>query len=86
MAEEETFDERFYYPDGTKKDLDGLKELWKRRVNGEARSLLTDTDWYVVRKSEADKAIPDNISTYRAAVRTIIAIRLISLLPCLSQR
>ena len=73
MAEEEeavTYDERFYYPDGTKKDLDGLKELWKRRVNNQARSLLTDTDWYVVRKSEADKAIPDNISTYRAAVRT----------------
>ena len=74
MAEEEeeviTYDERFYYPDGTKKDLDGLKELWKRRINNQARSLLTDTDWYVSRKAEADTAIPDNVATFRAAIRT----------------
>ena len=30
---------------------------------------LSDTDWYVTRKSETDKAIPEAVATYRGAVR-----------------
>ena len=33
--------------------------------------MLSSTDWYVVRKSETDVAIPSNVTTYRAAVRTV---------------
>jgi hypothetical protein len=36
-----------------------------------AGQMLSNTDWYVVRKSETDVAIPSNVATYRAAVRTV---------------
>ena len=38
-------------------------------------NLLAETDWYVTRKSETDTAIPSNVTTYRAAVRTACGAR-----------
>ena len=75
MAEEEVeeiveYDHRFYLSDGTERDLDELKTIWKGRVNSQAQQNLSETDWYVVRKAEADTAIPDSVSTYRTATRT----------------
>lgn len=49
---------------------DGLKRIWKARTKQYGYSLLTKTDWYVTRKAEAGTAIPSNIATYRADVRT----------------
>ena len=33
---------------------------------------LSGTDWYITRKSETDKAIPDAVTTYRVAIRKAI--------------
>ena len=49
---------------------DGLKTQHKATIKSQAYSLLTDTDWYASRKAETDKAIPSDVATYRAAVRT----------------
>jgi len=51
----------------------GLKSIAIARIKIEAASLLAPYDWYVVRKAETDKAIPSDVSTYRAAVRTSCA-------------
>ena len=48
----------------------GIKSQECAKVKAQAGSLLAPTDWYVVRKSETDAAIPDDVLTYRAAVRT----------------
>jgi len=49
----------------------GLKTVKKRIVKNEAASLLTPTDWYVVKAAEVvDYNVPADITTYRAAVRT----------------
>ena len=48
----------------------GLKSKECASVKTEAGFLLAPTDWYVVRKSETNTAIPDDVLTYRAAVRT----------------
>lgn len=48
----------------------GLKSQAIALVKQQAAGLLAPTDWYVVRKSEVAEAIPSDISTYRAAVRT----------------
>ena len=40
-----------------------------------AAVMLAKTDWYVTRKAESDTAIPSNVTTYRAAVRTACAAR-----------
>ena len=39
-------------------------------AKGTANNMLSPTDWYVVRKSETDVAVPSEISAYRTAVRT----------------
>ena len=48
----------------------GIKTSLKERVKSQQGSLLAQTDWAVVRKSEKTTAIPSNISTWRDAIRT----------------
>ena len=48
----------------------GLKTLKKEDINSQAGSLLQDTDWYTIREAEGGTAMPSNIKTWRAAVRT----------------
>lgn len=61
-------DSRFYEADGSAKDLSVLKTKAVAKIKREAFRLLAQTDWYVIRKTERDVAIPSEISTYRAAV------------------
>ena len=44
-----------------------------------AHNLLSDSDWYVTRKSEKDIAIPAGITSYRDSVRTICESRKVSI-------
>ena len=60
-------------PDGADTNtvrLEGLKTKKIRTVKSQAAGILQDTDWYIVRKADADTAVPSAITTYRAAVRT----------------
>ena len=50
--------------------VEGLKTIRIRYVKKEAANILAETDWYIVRKADANTAIPSAITTYRAAVRT----------------
>jgi len=50
--------------------IEGLKTKHKRTIKQQASSLLTNYDWYVIRKADAGTAVPSAITTYRAAVRT----------------
>ena len=51
----------------------GLKSNWIAQTKTTANSLLSSSDWYVLRKADASTAIPSDISTYRSAVRTATA-------------
>ena len=48
----------------------GVKSSLKNEVKLQQGSLLSQTDWAVVRKSEKSTAIPSNIATWRDAIRT----------------
>ena len=48
----------------------GVKSNEKNQIKAQAGSHLQSTDWYVVRLAESETAIPANVSTYRAAIRT----------------
>ena len=48
----------------------GLKSLHKDRVNEQAGSILSATDWYSIRAADGGTAVPSSVSTHRAAVRT----------------
>ena len=73
VADPVRYDDRFYWDAGLPKDLDDLKTEWDRRVNEIAYSLLSPSDWMVVRKQEIGTDIPAEWATYRAAVRSAAA-------------
>ena len=78
----ESWDQRFYWGVDNPKQLEdvtdddgntttGLKTLWKQKQNEIAASLLTPSDWRVVKASEvSDYTVETEWTTYRAAVRT----------------
>ena len=80
-----TFDSRFNWAKGVERDLEdttvtdqdgveqvqeGLKSQWIKQTRTTSNSLLSETDWYVIRAFETNVAIPSDISTHRVAVRT----------------
>ena len=50
--------------------IPGLKTKLIRTVKAQAATILQNTDWYIVRKADADTDVPSAITTFRAAVRT----------------
>ena len=48
----------------------GLKSIKKENLNAEAGSILQSTDWMVIREADGGTAMPSNIKTWRASVRT----------------
>jgi len=80
-----TYDDRFYWGVDNPKQLEdvtvtpeggehyvqkGMKSNWTAQVKQVAGTLLSATDWMVIRKAERNVAIPDATVTYRAAVIT----------------
>jgi len=50
--------------------VEGLKTIKIREVKKQAAQELARTDWYILRKADANTAIPSAITNHRAAVRT----------------
>ena len=48
----------------------GLKYNFIKTIKAQAAGILKDTDWYILRKADADTDVPSAITTFRAAVRT----------------
>ena len=80
------FDSTYYFSAGNPRPLDdgtdsdgvkfsGVRPGIVQQQKNIAASMLSQTDWYVTRKSETDTAIPANVTTYRAAVRTVCGTR-----------
>lgn len=58
------------YGTATAKDLDALKTEHKQVINRQSASRLQDTDWLVIREADGGTAMPSDIKTHRAAIRT----------------
>ena len=50
--------------------VEGLKTKKIRSIKLHAAGILAETDWYIVRKADADTSVPSAITNHRAAVRT----------------
>ena len=50
--------------------IKGLKTVKIRGIKSQAAGILAETDWYIVRKADADTAVPSAVTNHRAAVRT----------------
>jgi hypothetical protein len=62
-------DPRFYNPDGTQRDLEELKTTFIANVKLIASSLLSSTDWAVIKKLETGADVPAEIQAKREATR-----------------
>jgi len=50
-------------------DVLGLKSTLKNKVKSQQGSLLSQTDWAYIRHYDSGKDVPDNIETWRNAIR-----------------
>ena len=50
--------------------VEGLKTKKIRNIKLQAAEILAETDWYIIRKADANTAVPSAITNHRAAVRT----------------
>ena len=50
--------------------IPGIKTKKIRNIKIQAAGILAETDWYIVRKADANTAVPSAITNHRAAVRT----------------
>ena len=66
-----SWDTRFYWGVDNPKDLDELKTLWTAKVKETAGSMLSQTDWYVVRQAENSAAVPAEVLSRRGEIRTL---------------
>jgi len=48
----------------------GLKYNFIKIIKQQVAGILQDTDWYILRKADANTDVPSAITTFRAAVRT----------------
>ena len=84
VANDPTYDQRFYWGPSNPKQLDdktetvdgeevkttGLKTQWSDTQGQIAASLLAPSDWRIIKAKETGTNIPSTWKTYRAAVRT----------------
>ena len=73
LADEDAKDEdgnQLLNDDGSKTINYGLKTVAKNKATTQANELLKGFDWLIQRKVTADTAIPSDVVTYMAAIRT----------------
>lgn len=69
-------DQRFYWgldADGQPipKDHDQLVELWSQQTRATANSLLTPTDWLVIREADSGVEVPAAVKARREEIRVL---------------
>ena len=75
VADPAPYDNYFYQSADNPRPLEDVRALVLEQQKTDAANFLSPTDWYVTRKSETDTAIPEAVTTYRAAVRTACTAR-----------
>lgn len=65
----ETYDDRFYWGVGNPKDVEMVREMLATQLKSAAYSLLSATDYKLVRKVETGEEVDQATLTYRSAVR-----------------
>lgn len=71
VADEPTYDQRFYWGLNLPKDHAQLVEQWVGQIKATAGSLLAQSDWYITRASETGLVAPQSVLNRRADIRTL---------------
>jgi hypothetical protein len=70
VADPASYDDRFYWGINNPKDIDQVKAMLVSQIKTTAGSLLSVTDWKVIRASEGGPAVDANTTTKRTTIRT----------------
>lgn len=73
VADAATYDDRFYWGVGNPKDVAVVKAMLMSQTKATAFSLLSPTDYKLIRKAETGEAVDEATTAHRAAVRTAAA-------------
>lgn len=90
VAEQSRPDDRFYWVtdngDGTytaiPKPVPDVQQMLVQQIDSYAYTTLIQTDWMVVRMAETQEAVPANVTTYRAAVRSAFEANKSAIMAC----
>jgi len=63
------YDQRFYWGPGLPKDHAQLIEQWTAQTRTTANSLLSPTDWIIIREADNGKAADPVLKTWREEIR-----------------
>ena len=69
VPDPEPYDQRFYWGPGLPKDHTQLVEQWVAATRTTAGSLLTPTDWMVIREADNGAAMDPAIKAWRKEIR-----------------
>jgi hypothetical protein len=69
------YDQRFYWGVDNPKEHEDLKADWIAKTKDTANKLLSQTDWYITRKSEKSIDIPQEITDCRDEIRAFCNIK-----------
>ena len=69
------YDQRFYWGPGLPKDHAQLVEQWTQQTRTTAGTLLTPTDWLVIREADNGVSVPDEVKARRQEIRDISGIK-----------
>ena len=69
VAEPDRYDDRYYWGVGNPKDLDQCKANMVTQIKAAAGSMLTPTDWKVIRATETGIPLDADTLTARADIR-----------------
>ena len=72
VPDPEPYDQRFYFGPGLPKDHAQLVEQWTAQTRTTAGTLLSPTDWMVVRKVDNGTEIPLDWQLWRESVRMAV--------------
>mgnify|MGYP001181138082 CR=1 FL=1 len=64
------YDQRFYWGPNNPKDHGELVTNWVQVTDTTAYNYLLPTDWYIVRKTETDVAVPQEVLDRRGEIRS----------------
>ena len=68
VPDPEPVDNSFYWTHDNPKDLVQLKAQWTQQINATTSTLLSASDWMIIRKMERKIKVPEPITEYRRAV------------------
>lgn len=73
VADPETYDDRYYWGVGQPKDFTQVKSMFEQRMKDTAYSMLSPTDYKLVRKVETGEDVDQTTLDKRTAIRTAFA-------------